>query len=148
MQIGVFVGLLFGLIIAFFAALNTEPVTLNYYFGQAESSLALLMILSAVAGALIVGLFGLIRQIGTGFAMWDFKNKHARLVKEVEALKEQKRALSDDLDFLQAEYENTMRQKELERENLVKELQKEEIIQQAEQEDPAEADGGEPWREE
>lgn len=148
MQIGVFLGLLIGLIVAFFAALNTESVTLNYYFGQVESSLALLMILSAVCGALAVGLLGFIRQIGTGFAMWDFKNKHARLVKEVEALKEQKRALSDDLAYLQAEYENTLRQKELERESLVRELQKEkeELKQRPQQENRAQADGGEPGR--
>lgn len=106
MQLGVIIGLLFGVVIAFFAFLNTATVTVNYYFGQMQANVALVVLLSAMAGALAVGLFGLITQIRTGFAVWGFKNKLQRLTKEVEELKEQKRALSDDLSQLQAECES------------------------------------------
>ena len=71
MQIGLIVGLLFGLVITFFAVINTELVTLNYHFGQFEISLALLVLAAAVMGALAVGLLGLVQQIRTGFALWD-----------------------------------------------------------------------------
>ncbi len=120
MQIGVIFGLLFGLVIAFFAVMNTETVVLNYYFGNVETSVALLVLASAICGAITIGLFSFLKQIRAGFAIWDFRNKSRRLSKEVESLKEQKRALSDDLSFLQAEYENKVREKEAECEDLVK----------------------------
>ncbi|MBS4022202.1 MAG: DUF1049 domain-containing protein [Dethiobacter sp.] len=126
MQIGVIFGLLFGFIIAFFAILNTETVILNYYFGAVETSVALLVLASAICGALAIGLLGFLKQIRAGFAIWDFQNKSRRLNKEVEALKEQKSALADDLSFLQAEYENRMREKESECEDLVR-LKEEEL---------------------
>ena len=113
MQWGLIVGLLFGLIIAFFAVLNTEAVTLNYYFGQMELSAALLVLASATLGALSVGLLGLIAQVRNGFAMWDFRNKVKRLASEVENLKEQKQALTDDLSFVNAECEQVLRAKEV-----------------------------------
>lgn len=114
MQWGMIVGLFFGLIIAFFAVLNTEAVILNYYFGQMQISVALLVLASATLGALAVGLLGLITQVRSGFAMWDFRNKVKRLSGEVENLKNQKRALTDDLSFVNAECEQVLREKEVE----------------------------------
>jgi uncharacterized integral membrane protein len=112
MQLGVILGLLFGLVIAFFAVLNTETVIISYYFGRLETSVALLVLASAALGALTVGLLGFVKHIRTGFTLWDYRNKLQRLSKEAEALKEEKKALSDDLSFLNAEYEQAVRQKE------------------------------------
>jgi lipopolysaccharide assembly protein A len=150
MQFGIIFGLLFGFVITFFAVLNTETVSLNYFFGQVDSSVAVLMIASAVLGAAAVGFFGLIKQIGTGFAIWDFKNKERRLSKEVEALKDQKRALSDDLAYIQAEYENTVKQKEMECEVQVKKLEagQEEYTESMVEAAAGESTAGEPEREE
>jgi lipopolysaccharide assembly protein A len=125
MQIGVIFGLFFGLIIAFFAVLNTETVSLNYYFGSVDASVALLVLASAICGALAIGVLSFVKQLRAGFAIWDFSNKSKRLAKEVESLKNQKNALADDLAFLQAEYESTLRQKEAECEHLVKEKKEE-----------------------
>ena len=125
MQIGVIFGLFFGLVIAFFAILNTETVALNYYLGSVETSVALLVLASAICGALAIGLLGFLKQVRAGFAIWDFRNKSKRLAKEVESLKNQKNALADDLAFLQAEYENTLQQKQTECEHLVREKEEE-----------------------
>ncbi|MDW7652232.1 MAG: lipopolysaccharide assembly protein LapA domain-containing protein [Bacillota bacterium] len=114
MQMSVIVGLVFGFVIAFFAFLNTDPVTVNYFFGTVEASVAVIVVASAAMGALAVGLFGVITQIRTGFTMWDYRNKVKRLSREVEDLKEQKRALSDDLSFVNAECEQVLKQKEAE----------------------------------
>jgi len=114
MQLGVILGLIFGLVIAFFAILNTEVVTFNYYFGQVRTSIALLVLSSAALGALAVGFLGFLKQIRTGFTLWDYQNKVQRLGKEVEELKNQKKALADDLSFLQRECENAIRGKEAE----------------------------------
>lgn len=113
MQWGMIVGLLFGLVIAFFAVLNTEIVMLKYYFGQMEITVALLVLAAATLGALSVGLLGLITQVRSGFAIWDFRNKVKRLSGEVEALKNQKRVLIDDLSFVNAECEQVLREKEV-----------------------------------
>jgi uncharacterized integral membrane protein len=117
MQLGLVVGLIFGVIIAFFAVLNTDTVTLNYYFGQINASVALLVLVSAAMGALAVSVVGLVKQVRTGFALWDYRNKLGRLQKEVEALKEQKKALYDDLAVTNAECEMALRQKEAELED-------------------------------
>ncbi len=112
MQIGVILGLLFGFVIAFFAVLNTDAVIISYYFGELETSAALLVLASAALGAITVGMLGLVKHIRTGFALWDYKNKLQRLNKEIEGLKREKKALSDDLSFLHAECEQIVRQKE------------------------------------
>ncbi|MBS4029995.1 MAG: DUF1049 domain-containing protein [Clostridiales bacterium] len=112
MQLGVILGLLFGFVIAFFAVLNTETVTISYYFGSLEASVALLVLASAALGAITVGLLGFVKHIRTGFTLWDYRNKLQRLSKEVEGLKQEKKALSDDLSFLNAECEQVVRKKE------------------------------------
>lgn len=133
MQIGVILGLFFGLVIAFFAVLNTETVSLNYYFGSVNASVALLVLASAICGALAIGVLGFVKQLRAGFAIWDFSNKSKRLAKEVDSLKNQKNALADDLAFLQAEYENTLRQKEVECEHLVRKKEEQlELLKSAE----------------
>ena len=87
MQLGVILGLLFGLVIAFFAVLNTETVILSYYFGRMETSVALLVLASAALGAMTVGLLGFLKHIRTGFTLWDYRNKLQRLSKEVDDLR-------------------------------------------------------------
>jgi uncharacterized integral membrane protein len=125
MQLGVIFGLIFGLVIAFFAFLNTESVSVNYFFGRVETSVALLVLAAAIFGALTVGLLGLLKQIATGFAVWDYKNKSRRLAREVEALKSEKSALSDDLSFLQAEYGETVRRREEEHREAIRKKEEE-----------------------
>ena len=117
MQLGVIVGLLFSLVIAIFAMFNTEAVVVNFYFGQVNATVALVVLGSAAMGALAVGLFGFITQIRTGFTVWEYRNKLGRLTKEVAELQERKQALSDDLSFVNAECEQTLREKEAELEN-------------------------------
>lgn len=118
MQLGVILGLLFGLVIAFFAVLNTETVILSYYFGRMETSVALLVLASAALGAMTVGLLGFLKHIRTGFTLWDYRNKLQRLSKEVDDLRLEKKALSDDLSFLNAECEQVVRQKDVQLEEL------------------------------
>ncbi len=44
------------LLVLLFTSLNADPVSLNYYLGQVEQPLALILVVTFVAGALI-GLF-------------------------------------------------------------------------------------------
>ena len=50
--------LLIGLLIAGVALINNQVVTLNYYFGQISITLFMLILGSAVAGALVMIFFG------------------------------------------------------------------------------------------
>ena len=142
MQLGVIVGLLFGLFIAFFAMLNTTTVIINYYFGQMSASVALIVLGSAFMGALAVGLFGLITKIRTGFAFWDYNNRVERLAKEVAQLQAQKQALADDLSYVNAECEEILRQKDAELEEIqqVEQAHKEVAAQTTAEEDNVEED--------
>jgi len=53
----------FALVIAVFSVVNVEPVPVDYVFGVAQFPLILVIIGSALAGGLIVGLFGTIRIV-------------------------------------------------------------------------------------
>ncbi|MCW3491275.1 LapA family protein [Dethiobacter alkaliphilus] len=131
MQLGVIVGLVFGVIIAFFAMLNTETIIVNYFFGQVYASVAIVVLGSALAGALAVGMFGLVTKIRTGFAFWDYQNRVERLAKEVAQLQEQKKALSDDLSYVNAECEEILRQKEIELAECEEEAAQQEVAAEA-----------------
>lgn len=120
MQTGVIFGLLFAFIIALFAVMNTETVSVNYYFGRVETSAALLVLASAIFGALTVGFLGLVKQIAGGFTLWNYENQSKRLAKKAELLNAQKNALADDLSFLQAEYEEALRRREEEHQKALK----------------------------
>lgn len=54
-------GILFALIVAIFAVINVEPVTVNYLFGQAEWPLILVILGSVFMGGIIIGSVGLVR---------------------------------------------------------------------------------------
>ncbi|EEG77672.1 LapA family protein [Dethiobacter alkaliphilus] len=131
MQLGVIVGLVFGVIIAFFAMLNTETIIVNYFFGQVYASVAIVVLGSALAGALAVGMFGLVTKIRTGFAFWDYQNRVERLAKEVAQLQEQKKALTDDLSYVNAECEEILRQKEIELAECEEEAAQQEVAAEA-----------------
>ncbi|CAM3939369.1 LapA family protein [Lederbergia lenta] len=53
--------IVFALIVAIFAVINVEPVTVNYLFGNAEWPLILLILGSVLMGGVITGSVGLFR---------------------------------------------------------------------------------------
>ncbi|OLS38534.1 lipopolysaccharide assembly LapA domain-containing protein [Bacillus sp. MRMR6] len=55
-------GLFFSLIVAIFAVVNVESVSVNYLIGYANIPLILIILGSALVGGLVVGLFGVLRQ--------------------------------------------------------------------------------------
>lgn len=59
MQITFILSMVFAVIIAFFAVLNSEPVTINLFFEKFVLSQAIVILLSAVLGAVIVFLLNI-----------------------------------------------------------------------------------------
>ncbi|MBS8265035.1 DUF1049 domain-containing protein [Mesobacillus boroniphilus] len=76
-------GLAFALIVAVFAVINVDPVTVNYLFGESEWPLILVILGSVLMGGIIVGSVGLFRLFV--------------LQREVKALKKKNKGLEDQL---------------------------------------------------
>ena len=93
-------GLAFALIVAVFAVINVDPVTVNYLFGESEWPLILVILGSVLMGGIIVGSVGLFRMFV--------------LQREVKTLKKKNNSLEEQLaekDTLQVE---TVKEHEIE----------------------------------
>ena len=75
MQVWFIVSLIFSLIIAVFAALNSNVVTISLLFANYELSQSLVIILSAVIGAVIAIFLGLFNKIKTSLKIRDLNNE-------------------------------------------------------------------------
>jgi lipopolysaccharide assembly protein A len=91
-------GLVFSLIIAIVAIANNENVTVSYIFGRSEVSLILLILGSAVTGALAMGLFSLFRSIRSAFAFRELRHQQDVMQKQVKTLEEEKIFLQAELN--------------------------------------------------
>jgi lipopolysaccharide assembly protein A len=91
-------GLVFSLIIAIVALANNEMVSVNYIFGRSEVSLILLILGSAVAGALAMGLFSIFRGIRNALAFREIRHKLGESQKKVKDLEEEKLYLEAELN--------------------------------------------------
>ncbi len=83
-QWSVIVALLFSLLVALFAILNTEIVTINLLFRTVEISAVLIILGSAAAGALIVVFFSLVRNVQITLEMRKLKKEIKKLQEENE----------------------------------------------------------------
>lgn len=57
----ILLGFAFTLIVAIFAVINVDPVTVNYLFGESSWPLILVILGSVLMGGLIVGSVGIVR---------------------------------------------------------------------------------------
>lgn len=74
-------GFLFALIVAVFAVINVDNVTVNYLFGESQWPLILVILGSVLMGGMIVGSVGLVR-------IYSLQRKVKILKKENEKLHE------------------------------------------------------------
>ena len=91
-------GLVFSLIIAIVAIANNENVTVSYIFGRSEVSLILLILGSAVTGALAMGLFSLFRSIRSAFAFRELRHQQDVMQKQLKTLEEERIFLQAELN--------------------------------------------------
>lgn len=85
MQLKYILALLFALMVAIFALLNAQPVTVEFIFDEFQISLALVILVSAFAGAVILGFLGVFRQVKESLKS---REMNARIKKLEEQLKE------------------------------------------------------------
>ena len=91
-------GLIFSLLIAIIALANNDIVTVSYIFGRVQVSLILLILGSAVTGALAMGLFSIFRSIRNAFAFRELRNQQVVLQEKVKELEEEKIFLLAELN--------------------------------------------------
>lgn len=116
MQIGFIFSLIFAIFIAVFALQNSASVDVNILFTKVNMSQALIILISACFGAIIVAIFGFIRQFkmtmkirGLKKEINDFsviKQEHEKQIEELkkqlefknepELIEQEERNISDD----------------------------------------------------
>ncbi|MBW6463217.1 MAG: DUF1049 domain-containing protein [Firmicutes bacterium] len=120
--------LLFGLIIAAAAMINNEIVTVNYFFGQISLTLFMLILGSAVAGALFMGSLSIYRGIHNYVNSQGDRGLKKELQNRVKTLEDEKKKMGDELSKQQKEREDAAAKElaslEDEKRNLEDELRK------------------------
>ncbi|SLL32527.1 Uncharacterized integral membrane protein [Mycobacteroides abscessus subsp. abscessus] len=89
-------GIIFALIVAIFAVINVDPVSVNYLFGEGQWPLILVILISVLLGGLIIGSTGIIR-------IYALQRKIKTLEKEkreLEAKSGDKKTISKDVKDL------------------------------------------------
>ncbi|WP_174729947.1 LapA family protein [Mesobacillus harenae] len=76
-------GIGFALIVAVFAVINVDAVTVNYLFGQAEWPLILIILGSVLMGGIIVGSVGIFRMYVLQRKVKVLEKEKDRLEKEL-----------------------------------------------------------------
>ncbi len=93
-QVGVIIALIFSLIVAIFALLNNQPVSINYFFGTVDVSSVIIILGAAFSGALIVFLLGIYRQIKLSVKVRGLNADIRDMEKEMELLYEENEELA------------------------------------------------------
>ncbi|HEU5140959.1 MAG TPA: lipopolysaccharide assembly protein LapA domain-containing protein [Bacillales bacterium] len=83
-QWGLLLGLIFALIVAIFAVINVEPVTVDYLFGTSRWPLVIVILASALLGALVVGAVGMFRVFRLNRENRRLGKKNGQLEAELE----------------------------------------------------------------
>ena len=97
--------LLFSLLIAVVAMVNSEAVAVNYLLGQANVSLIVLILASASGGALTVGSLSLFSGIQTHLKFRGLRHHQTELQNRLEFLEKEKTRLESQLGRQQSERE-------------------------------------------
>lgn len=99
MQIYIVLILLFSILVTLFAIFNASVVTVSLFFVEAQISLALVIIISALIGALTVVLFDMFKKIKQGKQFKDLNKKIEDLEKQIavkdEAIRQRDQVVSD-----------------------------------------------------
>ncbi len=86
MQFGFIISLVAAILVAVFAIKNGESVTIDLFFTTKEVSQAIVILISAASGAIIVAILGLYRQIKMSFKIKELTKKVAALEKDAKGI--------------------------------------------------------------
>ncbi len=104
LQVVTIIGLAFALLVAVFAIQNSAPVTVAFLrWHLVDVSLALVILGSAAAGSVVVGLLGAVREIGLRFSLRSYRGKAERLTQDLGIAREKAVSLEEEVARLQSE---------------------------------------------
>lgn len=86
MQIRVMVLLLFSLVIAIFAVMNTQPVSINFFFTEAEIELIFVIIFSILFGALFMFILSSMKQFQQSRKIRSLEKENIKLKSDLEQI--------------------------------------------------------------
>ena len=110
------VALAFAVLVAMFAIQNSALVSISFFKWQLKDiSLAVVILVSAAAGALAVGLFTFVREIGLRLSLRSCNAKLETIAKELDETKENSLLSEQELERLKAEVDVKMRELETEK---------------------------------
>ncbi len=87
MQIYFILSLLFSVVVALFAVINSDVITISYFLGKIEIPQSVVILVSAAFGALIMGLFALFSKFKSGLKTRKLNGRIKTLEKEVDGYK-------------------------------------------------------------
>ncbi|WP_243386206.1 LapA family protein [Bacillus kexueae] len=90
-QTALLLSLIFALIVSIFAVINVEPVEIDYLFGTANWPLVIVIIGSAIMGAITVMLLGAVRMLSLQRKIKKLERENALLKQEKEQNEEQEK---------------------------------------------------------
>ncbi|PIC57913.1 MULTISPECIES: LapA family protein [Sporosarcina] len=96
----VLVGLLFAVLIALFAVFNVESVPVNYFFGTEMIPLVLIILGSALLGAIISGFFAIYKSYRSGRRVKELEKKLHMKEEELAAQRKQMQEMEERIDAL------------------------------------------------
>lgn len=89
MAVRFIISLFFAILVALFAIQNASAVEINIFFAKYTVSQALVILISAILGGIIVLLLGLVKQIKLNLKIKSTSKTIAKLEEENKVLKEQ-----------------------------------------------------------
>jgi uncharacterized integral membrane protein len=87
MQIYFILSLLFSVVVALFAVINSEIIEISYFLGKVEVAQSVVILVSAAFGALIMGLFAVFGKFKSGLRTRKLNGRIKTLEKEVDGYK-------------------------------------------------------------
>ncbi|WP_461205717.1 LapA family protein [Clostridium sp. DL1XJH146] len=96
MQIGFIFSLLFAILVTIFALQNATAVNVNFLFANVEVSQALVIFISAVAGAIIFAILGFYREL-------KIRGNLKKATKQITQLENEKVTLNENISKLNSE---------------------------------------------
>ena len=106
MQFGFVMSLLFAVIIAIFAVLNSDVVTIQLIFKKVELSQSVIILGSAAIGAIIAVFFGVFSKVKSSLKIRELKGEIKELETSLEKIQNENQALLESISQNTAEVKN------------------------------------------
>ena len=106
MQKNLIIALIFAIIVAIFSIQNSGPVSLVFFTWEFTTSLVVILLASAVLGAIIMWVISSFKQLKLKKEIRDLKKEIRNLDKEVEKIMKEKEEIAKEKESLKEDFVN------------------------------------------